>query len=55
MIAYSWSNIAATNGYVFAAQMRAAIAKEMTLDEVTKAQEFSKEMLKRNPKLILKK
>ena len=53
--AYAWYNIAAANGGALAKKNKGIIAKEMTPDQIAKAQELSKEMVKKNPKLLKKK
>ena len=50
--AYAWYNIAAANGGALAKKNKGIIAKEMTPDQIAKAQELSKEMVKKNPKLL---
>jgi TPR repeat protein len=53
--AYAWASIAAANGEVLAAKFRSEfLEKKMTAEDISKAQELSKEMLKKNPKLIKK-
>jgi len=52
--AYAWVNIAAANGDAKAKKNRDSIAKEWTPDQIAKAETLSKEMLKKNPKLIKK-
>ena len=50
--AYSWFNIAAAKGRAFANEYKGKLSKKMTGDQIAKAQELSKEMLKKNPKLL---
>ena len=52
--AYAWHNIAAANGNVDAKEAKVSLAKIMTPESIIKAQELSKEMIKKNPKLIKK-
>lgn len=53
MTAYAWWNIAAANGNLLAKTNKDLAAKTMTPESVIKAQELSKEMLKKNPKLLI--
>ena len=50
--ATTWWAIAAINGHQDAKGNMGAITKEMTPEQIAKAQELSKEMVKKNPKLI---
>ena len=50
--AYAWYNIAVANGLEVWKANKELIAKEMTPAQITKAQALSKEMLKKNPKLL---
>ena len=50
--AYAWYNIAAANGSKIAKDNKPIIAKDMTPEQIAKAQELSKEMVKKNPKLL---
>jgi tetratricopeptide (TPR) repeat protein len=50
--AYAWFNIAAINGNAAAKEAKEKIPKTMTPEQINKAQELSKEMVKKNPKLI---
>ena len=50
--ACAWYNIAAANGDEGANKNKGSIAKRMTAEEITKAEELVKEMVKKNPKLI---
>ena len=50
--AYVWWNLAAENGLVDAKIDKPIIAKLMTAEQIAKAQELSREMLKKNPKLL---
>ena len=50
--AYAWYNIAAANGNANAKKGKGFIVKEMTAEDISKAQALSKEMLKKNPKLL---
>jgi TPR repeat protein len=56
--AYAWINIAAANGLEVdawsAEHYKGCIAKGMTPEQITEAQELSKEMIAKNPKLINK-
>ena len=52
---YMWYNIAAANGQEQAKKNKPLIAKKMTAEQIAKAQELSKEMIKKNPKLLQKK
>ena len=51
---YAWWNIAATNGDQNAKKVLPQVAKTMTPEQIAKAQELSKEMIKKNPKLLKK-
>jgi len=54
--AYVWTNIAAANGHKTAPKFKSEfLEKKMTADQIAKAQELSREMIKKNPKLIQKK
>ena len=50
--AYAWVNIAAANGHEKAKSIKNFIAKDMTAEQIAKAQALSKEMIKKNPKLL---
>ena len=50
--AYAWWDIAATNGYLAAKNNKSVVGATMTSEQIAKAQELSKEMLKKNPKLL---
>ena len=52
--ACAWYNIAAAKGDTEAATWKDNTAKEMTPEQIAKAQELSKEMVKKNPKLLEK-
>ena len=52
--AYAWWNIAATNGDKDANGNKGLIAEDMTPEQITKAEELTKEMIKKNPKQIKK-
>ena len=56
--AYAWYNFAAAhedeNGKTLD-KFRSRLSKEMTPEQITKAEELVKEMIKKNPKLIQKK
>ena len=54
LTAYAWWNIAHTNGQALAKKYKDIIAKLMTPDQITKAEALSKEMIKKNPKLLKK-
>jgi TPR repeat protein len=54
VVGYAWYNIATVNEYSGARLLKDTIAKKMTPEQITKAQELSKEMVKENPKLIKK-
>ena len=49
---YAWFNLAATNGHALAEVNKPLIATEMTAEQIAKGQELSREMLKKNPKLL---
>ena len=53
--AYKWLSIAITNGSTKAKPTRDSLAKEMTPEQITKAEAQAKEMIEQNPKLIQKK
>jgi len=46
-IAYAWYNIAAANGHAIAKKNIGLIAKQMTKEQIAKAQELSKKLLKK--------
>ena len=50
--AYAWLNIAAANGIADANKAKLSLRTNMTPDQIAKAQELSKEMVKKNPKLL---
>ena len=50
--AYAWYNITQANGGQFAFKNKEACAKRMTSEQIAKAQELSREMVKKNPKLL---
>ena len=50
--AYAWYNNASANGDDYAMQLKGIIAMKMPPEQLAKAQELSKEMVKKNPKLI---
>ena len=50
--AYAWLNIAAANGIADANKAKLSLRTNMTPDQIAKAKELSKEMVKKNPKLI---
>ena len=52
--AYAWYNIAAANGSKIAKGNKPKIAKDMTPEQIAKARELSREMIKKNPKLLNK-
>ena len=52
--AHMWGNLAAANGNVDAKEAKVSLAKIMTPESIIKAQELSKEMLKKNPNLLKK-
>jgi len=53
--AYAWYNIAAANGQAIApARNKRIIAKKMTAEQIAKAEQLSREMIKKNPKLLNK-
>ena len=54
MTAYAWINIAATNGQATAKKNKGIVAKRMTADQIAEGQKLSREMLKKNPKLLNK-
>ena len=51
---YAWTDIAAANGYANAKKNKGIIAKEMTPEQIAKAEALAKEMIAKNPKLIKK-
>ena len=53
--AYAWWNIAAANGGESGKKNKLRIAKKMTPDQIAEAQKLSREMIKKNPKLLQKK
>ena len=52
--AYAWFNIAAANGDEYAKRNKLIVTKKMTPEQIAKAQELSREMIKKNPKLLNK-
>ena len=50
--AYVWYTIAAASGNANAKEKLSDIAKKMTPEQIAKAQELTREMLKKNPKLL---
>ena len=50
--AFAWYNIAQVNGDAKAGEWKSAIAKEMTADQIAKAEALAKVMIKKNPKLL---
>ena len=51
--AYAWSNIAQLNGSGAARKIKSEFLRnQMTPEQIVKAQELSKEMVKKNPKLL---
>ena len=53
VIAYAFANIAEANGFDVK-RFKSLLEKEMTLDDVNKAEVLANEMIKKNPKLINK-
>ena len=51
---YAWTDIAAANGYANAKKNKPIIAKGMTHEQIAKAKELVKELVIKNPKLIIK-
>ena len=54
LTAYAWFNIAAANGHYTAKPTKVIVAKEMTPEQIAKAEALAKEMIKKNPKLLKK-
>ena len=50
--AYAWFNIAAANGQEDGKSNKPIVAKRMTPEQIAKAQELSREMVEKNPKLL---
>jgi TPR repeat protein len=50
--AYVWYNISAANGDENGKTQKAMVAEEMTKEQIAKAQDLSREMIKANPKLM---
>ena len=50
--AYAWYNISAANGQELGKESKALVAKEMTKEQIAKAQDLSREMIEANPKLM---
>ena len=50
--AYAWYNIAQANGNAKAKEWKGIVAKKMTPDQIAEGQKLSREMLKKNPKLL---
>ena len=48
---YAWYNISTANGHDCHVH-RSTLQNHMTAEQIAKAQELSKEMLKKNPKLL---
>ena len=54
--AYAWASIAATSGNNIAPKFKSEFLEPKTTpDQITKAEELVKEMVKKNPKLLNKK
>ena len=53
--AYAWWDISAANGQEKAKKFKDLAAKELTAEEIAKAEALVKEMVKKNPKLLKKK
>ena len=53
--AYAWYKIAAANGSEMGKEHKPKLAKDMTPEQIAKAEALVKEMIKKNPKLIQKK
>ena len=51
---YAWLNIAAANGIRSAKKNKPVIAKLLAPEQIAKARELSREMIKKNPKLLNK-
>ena len=51
---YAWTDIAAANGYANAKKNKPIIAKEMTPEQIAKAEALAKEMVKKNATLLKK-
>ena len=49
---YAWTDIAGANGHDIKKFKSEFLKKKMTPEQIAKAQELSKEMIKKNPKLI---
>jgi len=52
--AYAWCNIAMANGREAAKRYKPTIAGGMTTEDISKAETLTKEMIKKNPKLLNK-
>tara|TARA_B100000959_G_scaffold200082_1_gene209373 strand:- start:106 stop:396 length:291 start_codon:yes stop_codon:yes gene_type:complete len=52
--AHMWFNIAAANGAEYSKKEKDLLAKKMTPEQIAKAEALSKEMIKKNPKLLNK-
>ena len=52
--AYAWFNIAAINAETNAKENKGILSKKMTADQIAKAEQLSREMVKKNPKLLNK-
>jgi TPR repeat protein len=52
--AYAWFNMAAANGEKLGEKNKGILAGKVTPEQIAKAQELSKEMVKKNPKLLNK-
>ena len=53
--AYAWANIATANGNEFTPKFKSEnLEKNMTADQIAKAEQLSGEMVKKNPKLLNK-
>ena len=50
--AYAWLNISAANGDENGKTQKAMVAEEMTKEQIAKAQDLSREIVKANPKLM---
>ena len=52
--AYAWYTLAAANGFADAKEKKPSMTEIMTPDQIAEGQKISREMLKKNPKLLNK-
>jgi hypothetical protein len=55
LAAYAWFTIAVANGYTYTAKKKAIVAKLLTPAQTAQAEPYARELIEKNPKLIVKK